>query len=88
MSEPTVDRGAELGRALGRAPLQLAPWFAMAAMAAAALWPRAKKLAHIVEKPRAPTPAELDACEPRRGRCARSPLAIPPLGWKDILWRT
>jgi membrane protein len=34
------------------------------------------------------TPAELDASEPGRGRCAHSPLEIPPLGWKDILWRT
>ena len=23
-----------------------------------------------------------------RDGCATSPLAIPPLGWKDILWRT
>jgi len=29
-----------------------------------------------------------DAAEPGRGRAAASPLAIPPLGWKDILWRT
>ena len=38
--------------------------------------------------PRPLTPAELDAREPGRGRCARSPLAIPLLGWKDIFWRT
>jgi membrane protein len=34
------------------------------------------------------TPAELDRCEPGRGRCAQSPWRIPLLGWKDILWRT
>ena len=37
---------------------------------------------------RAPTPAELDRAEPGRGRRAGWPLGIPPLGWKDILWRT
>jgi membrane protein len=36
--------------------------------------------------PRAP--AAFDTAEPGRGRAASSPLAIPPLGWKDILWRT
>ncbi|HEY7900187.1 MAG TPA: YihY/virulence factor BrkB family protein [Caulobacteraceae bacterium] len=34
------------------------------------------------------TPAEIDAREPGRGRCARAPWQIPPRGWKDILWRT
>jgi membrane protein len=28
------------------------------------------------------------ACQPGRGRAAGSPLAVPWLGWKDILWRT
>jgi membrane protein len=33
------------------------------------------------------TPADWDALEPGRGRAARWLWAIPPLGWKDILWR-
>jgi membrane protein len=88
MSEPTAGQGVESGRARGKAPYHLAPWFAMAAMAAATLWPRAKKVVAHEVKPKVPTPAELDASEPGRGRCASSPLAIPPLGWKDICWRT
>jgi membrane protein len=28
------------------------------------------------------------ASQPGRGRAAGSPLAVPWLGWKDILWRT
>jgi membrane protein len=60
----------------------------MAAMAAAALWPRGRKKTGEAAPPRPMTPAELDECEPGRGRCARSPFAIPPLGWKDIFWRT
>jgi membrane protein len=42
-----------------------------------------------------PTPAQESmatqwrrAAEPGRGRLARSPLDIPWVGWKDILWRT
>jgi membrane protein len=86
MSDPTAGPG-DSGRTRGKTPYHLAPWFAMAAMAAATLWPRArKKIADA--QPRPMTPAELDACEPGRGRCAHSPLAIPLLGWKDILWRT
>jgi membrane protein len=53
----------------------------------ATLLRRARGKANPAE-PRPMTPAELDAREPGRGRCASSPLAIPPLGWKDILWRT
>lgn len=34
-----------------------------------------------------PTPEASDAAEPNRGRAARWPWAIPPRGWKDILWR-
>jgi membrane protein len=59
----------------------------MAAMAAAALWPRGRR-GRVAPPPRLLTPAELDAREPGRGRCARWPFTIPPLGWKDILWRT
>ena len=61
----------------------------MAAMAAATLLPRLRKTAapHPA-RPRLLSPAELDAAEPGRGRCARWPWMIPLLGWKDILWRT
>ena len=84
MSDPTAGGGRERGKA---SPYQLAPWFAMAAMAAATLLGRVRKKPADAT-PRPMTPAELDACEPGRGRCATSPLAIPLLGWKDILWRT
>jgi membrane protein len=59
-------------------------------MAAAALWPRGKRSngANGSAAPRRLTPAELDAAEPGRGRCARVWWRIPLLGWKDILWRT
>jgi membrane protein len=85
MSDPT---GPGTGRARGRAPYHLAPWFAMGAMAVAALWPRGRKKIAAVDEPRVMTPAELDKCEPGRGRCAHSPFEFPLLGWKDILWRT
>ena len=86
MSDPTP--GPKGSRA--RLPYRLAPWVAVAAMAAAALWPKGRKKPAAVARtePRLLTPAELDRAEPRRGRCATSPLDIPPLGWKDILWRT
>jgi membrane protein len=87
MTDPTA--GPDTGRTRGRAPYHLAPWVAMAAMAAAALWPWGrKKPAGAPPPPRLLTPAEIDALEPGRGRCARWPFSIPPLGWKDILWRT
>jgi membrane protein len=62
----------------------------MAAMAAAALLPRMRKKAANAVAPSARllTPTELDAVEPGRGRCATTPVSIPPLGWKDIFWRT
>jgi membrane protein len=85
MSDPTAGGGRERGRS---APYHLAPWVAMAAMAVATLAQRLRKKPEIDTAPRPLTPAELDASEPGRGRCATSPLAIPPLGWKDILWRT
>jgi membrane protein len=50
--------------------------------AAAAFWPRPR------EAPPPPTPKSLDDAEPARGRAADAPWKIPPLGWKDIAWRT
>ncbi|HWF77706.1 MAG TPA: YihY/virulence factor BrkB family protein [Caulobacteraceae bacterium] len=90
MSDPMAapKAASKRGRERGKPPYHLAPWVAMAAMAAATLWPRARRKAEGPVPPRAPTPAELDRAEPGRGRCAGWPLGIPPLGWKDILWRT
>ncbi|MBV9993824.1 MAG: YihY/virulence factor BrkB family protein [Caulobacteraceae bacterium] len=86
MSDPTS--GPKGGRA--KLPYRLAPWVAMAAMAAAAVWRRARKspVAPGAPAPRPLTAETLDAAEPGRGRAAYWPVAIPPLGWKDILWRT
>jgi membrane protein len=84
MSDPT----GLPGRARGKVPYHLTPWVAMAAMAAAALWPRGRKKPADAAAPRPMTPAELDRREPGRGRRAASPLEFPALGWKDILWRT
>jgi membrane protein len=73
-------------RAWGRArfALQAAPWIALAVMAA--LWPRRPR--QTAEDIEPLTAEELDAAEPGRGRIASAPWQIPPLGWKDILWRT
>jgi membrane protein len=82
-AEPvTAKRARAWGRA--RLALQVAPWIALGAMAA--LWPR-RPAAHV-EAIEPPTAEELDAAEPGRGRMASAPWKIPPLGWKDILWRT
>ena len=90
MSDPTAASGgtSKGGRERGKAPYHLAPWVAMAAMAAATLWPRRRRNGEGPAPPRAPTPAELDHAEPGRGRVAGWPLGVPPLGWKDIFWRT
>ena len=65
-------------------PLKIAPWLAMAAMAA--FWRKRRK----APEPDAPalTPEAYDAAEPGRGRAARYPWQIPAKGWKDIAWRT
>ncbi len=70
---------------LARLPPRAAPW-----LVAADAWLRRKtgaKSRPAVPKPPL-TPAGWDTLEPGRGRAARWPWAIPPLGWKDILWRT
>ncbi|MFI4935433.1 MAG: YihY/virulence factor BrkB family protein [Caulobacterales bacterium] len=87
--KPGAKPGSNTRRSNGRAPYHLAPWVAVVAMAAAALWPRMRrKPAAQPAQPRLLTPAELDAAEPGRGRNANWPFLIPPLGWKDIFWRT
>jgi membrane protein len=79
----------EEGRSRGKVPYHLAPWAAMAVMAAATLWQRRpRKKPPEIAQPQPLSPSEIDACEPGRGRCAHWPFTIPPLGWKDILWRT
>ena len=81
MSDPrTVSRlGAKLA-------LRLAPWLAMAAMAALRPWRNAHRAADAPVRRR--TPTDFDAAEPDRGRAAAWPGAIPGRGWKDILWRS
>lgn len=94
MTDPNL--GAP-GRTSRGGPLRFAPWLAMAAMAGAAVAsrlgrrqaaPASGQPAAVPAPPRPLTPRELEAREPGRGRGARSPLEIPLLGWKDILWRT
>ncbi len=59
----------------------------MAAMAAA--WFHRRGASAPVPLPvRAQTAAEWARQEPGRGRDARAPWRIPPLGWKDIAWRS
>ena len=74
---------------LARLPLRAAPWLAAGLVAGAMLGreaaPRSKPLP-LPAPP--PTTADWDALEPGRGRAAWWPWEIPPLGWKDILWRT
>lgn len=61
-------------------PLVLAPWLALGLMLVA--WPRSQASPKgMSEPPEAPL-------EAGRGRTAAAPSQIPPIGWKDILWRT
>lgn len=73
-------------------PYHLAPWIVLLALAPFA-FPKKSAEEPIVDPPglsedRAMPPHEFDAAEPRRGRAARHPGAIPLLGWRDIVWRT
>jgi membrane protein len=60
-----------------KAAWRLTPWLALGVMLA--LWPRPDSDMHA---------SGLARLEPGRGRSAASPREIPPLGWRDILWRT
>ncbi len=73
-----------LSKLVARLSLRAVPWLTVAVMAT--LWPRRK--AQTISAARCQTPDDFDAVEPGRGRTARAPWQIPPLGWKDILWRT
>lgn len=73
-------------------PYHLAPWIVLLALTPFA-FPKKPTEEHIDAPPglsedRAMPPAQFDEAEPRRGRAARHPGAIPLLGWRDILWRT
>jgi membrane protein len=70
-----------------RLAVQLAPWVALAALAAGWLNTALSGRA-VAAPPPPPTPEALDRAEPGRGRAAEAPWEIPALGWKDILWRT
>ncbi|KRB46786.1 hypothetical protein ASE02_19890 [Phenylobacterium sp. Root700] len=74
-------------RVAGPILLRAAPWVGLVAMTE--LWRRS------VMKPKPglsvqaeATPEAFDIAEPGRGRLAHGPHRIPPIGWKDILWRT
>jgi membrane protein len=66
-------------------PLRLAPWLAVAAMAA--LMRRRRASGPVTAPTPRRTPWAFEVAEPGRGRNAHAPWAIPTLGWKDILWR-
>ncbi|MET3528420.1 YihY/virulence factor BrkB family protein [Phenylobacterium koreense] len=64
-----------------------APWIGLVVMTE--LWRRSQQHHRARMSVDAIAPPEVfDAAEPRRGRVAKAPHQIPPLGWKDIAWRT
>jgi membrane protein len=77
-------------------PYHLTPWIVLLAAAPFVLPkkpPEPSPEEPIADPPglsedRAMPPADFDQAEPRRGRAAHHPGAIPLLGWRDILWRT
>ncbi|HEY5070690.1 MAG TPA: YihY/virulence factor BrkB family protein [Caulobacteraceae bacterium] len=84
MSGPQRARRAKLHFKL---PYQLAPWLALAAVTA--LWAKRPARASVPgESAVVLSPAEMETSQPGRGRAATAPWDIPPLGWKDIIWRT
>ena len=71
---------------LSRLALPLAPWVALATLAA--LWPRKPAKPQPGRSVQASArPESFDAAEPGRGRLAPAPTRIPPKGWKDVAWR-
>ena len=66
---------------------RVAPWVGFIAMTE--LWRRSRQ--HVrgrLSVDAIATPRAFEEAEPRRGRSAHGPHAIPPKGWKDIAWRT
>jgi membrane protein len=85
MSERAPAEPADKSRP--KLPVQALPWIGLVALAA--LWPRRRKPPPPgLSEPVVMGPAEFEAAEPGRGRAAKFPWLIPPLGWKDIFWRT
>lgn len=64
-----------------------APWVGLVAMTE--LWRRSRG-SHLggLSVDAIASPEAFDEAEPGRGRVAPGPHRIPPLGWKDIAWRT
>ena len=81
MSDPS----ASSAKTPARLPWRAAPWLAIAALAA--LWPRRRKVSQSQDGRPLLTPEEFEVSEPGRGRLSHFPWTIPPLGWKDIVWR-
>ena len=67
---------------------RFAPWLALGVMAAWRAWRSGEDDQTAVGPRPCRTPEDFDARDPDRGRTATWPGAIPPRGWKDILWRT
>jgi membrane protein len=86
MSDPT---SAPEAKSRPKLPVHAIPW-GVAALAVAALLSRRKRQPAVVADmaPVIPSPPQCEAAEPGRGRTAEVPWKIPPLGWKDIVWRT
>lgn len=66
-------------------PYHLLPWIGLAATVL--LWPNRRPPPGLSEDRTMP-PDAFDRAEPGRGRAARSPLSIPIMGWRDVIWRT
>ncbi len=67
-------------------PWGLLPWIGLATMVV--LWPGRTPPPPGMSEARVMSPDAFENREPGRGRKARFPHAIPPMGWRDILWRT
>ena len=66
---------------------RVAPWVGFIAMTE--LWRRSRQQVRgRLSVDAIATPRAFEEAEPRRGRIAHGPHAIPPKGWKDIAWRT
>ena len=66
---------------------RVAPWAGLAAVTA--LWARERRGPRGgLSENGPPSPEHFEATEPGRGRLAPAPERIPPMGWRDILWRT
>ncbi len=85
MDNPWNDRLKAVWRWGRSRPYHLLPWIGLAATVL--LWPDRRPPPGLSED-RTMAPDAFDRAEPGRGRAAASPLQIPPMGWRDIVWRT